>query len=162
MYDVLKRPRLYIVDESPYPCEPTFKSTAWNECMVNGKHLNWNRTQSTTSRFRRPYDRERNGSSSRSRPNQVCQIKNHTTATKCWIDSLPQELLLKIFGYLPLRMLLHTLPQVCRKWETLALDWTLWKTVENLTINNMVISTAKLKTLLRTIPKLKKLELILR
>ncbi|EEB18444.1 hypothetical protein Phum_PHUM514870 [Pediculus humanus corporis] len=42
------------------------------------------------------------------------------------------------------------------------MDWTLWKTVENLTIRNMVISTNKLRTLLRTIPKLKTLELILR
>lgn len=80
----------------------------------------------------------------------------------CWIGFLPEELLLKIFGYLPLGTLLHTVPRVCKKWEVLALDWSLWKTVEDLTIRNMVISTPKLKNLLGTIPRLKKLELIQR
>lgn len=82
--------------------------------------------------------------------------------SRCSINDLPEEIILKIFGYLSLGSLVHTVPQVCKKWEVLALDWSLWKRVENVTIENMVISTDRLRALLRTIPKLKKLELILR
>lgn len=90
----------------------------------------------------------------------ITEIPPHES--KCWINDLPEEIILKIFSYLSLGSLIHTIPQVCKRWEVLALDWSLWKSVENVTIKNMVISTVKLRALLRTIPNLKKLELILR
>ncbi|KAL0269557.1 UNVERIFIED_CONTAM: hypothetical protein PYX00_007250 [Menopon gallinae] len=59
-------------------------------------------------------------------------------------------------------MLLLVTPYVCKTWAKLSMDWTLWKNVEYLQIKSMVVTTNEVKTLLRTIPKLKKLELVLR
>ncbi|KAK6639035.1 hypothetical protein RUM43_007305 [Polyplax serrata] len=132
-----------------------------NRRLILEEKVSWSRAKSIVARYR--HKAELNSATSSLKYNDAgTKSADKHSSENCWMDSLPQELLLKIFGYLPLGMLLYTIPQVCKQWEVLALDWTLWKAVENLTIKNMVISTTKLRSLLRTIPKLKQLELILR
>ncbi|XP_051960188.1 S-phase kinase-associated protein 2 [Xyrauchen texanus] len=54
--------------------------------------------------------------------------RKETTASMCW-DSLPDELLLGIMSRLSLKDLLRT-SRVCKRWHRLALDESLWHSVD--------------------------------
>lgn len=60
--------------------------------------------------------------------------KSHAIATierkpQMTINDLPNEILLRIFAYIPQPELYYNVKKVCRRWSSIAIDNTLWKSI---------------------------------
>lgn len=55
------------------------------------------------------------------------KIPNGRTSTS--VNDLPNEILLKIFSYLPQSELYYSVKRVCRRWNSIATDTALWRSI---------------------------------
>ncbi|KAK7794506.1 hypothetical protein R5R35_004723 [Gryllus longicercus] len=84
--------------------------------------------------------------------NHTCDVQNQPS-----INVLPDEMILKIFSYLDIRDICFSVCAVCKRWNSLTYERTLWKSIKFICSNNMPLHC--IENVLRHAPLLQAIEL---